>query len=505
MENGRSERIEEDLLGTVALPESALIGINTYRSLQNFSVTGRTLGQSRPLVCALAQVKKAAALANAEAGALDQASASAIAAACDELAAGQHADHLVCDILEGSGGTSVNMNVNEVIANIALVKLGSRPGDYARVHPNDHINLSQSTNDVVPSAVRLAIYASSNACVEALTVLADALDERSHAFADVLRLGRTCLQDAQPMTLGQAFGGYAAVVRRHAEHVQTLRMPLLTLSLGGTAIGTGFGVRPGYRPAVFRHLADITAEPVRPADDPFDAAQNADDCARLSAELKIAANSLWKIGNDLILLSSGPEGGLGEVRLPSIQAGSSIMPGKINPVLPMTVCQAALAINGNDLAVSLAAQQGMLDLNHYELLIADRLLDSLGMLTGTADGFARRCISGIEPDAARSLEHLRASAALATILIPKLGYAQVSALVEGARDKGRSFIEQALAEGHLTEDNIHAALLAAATVPGAEPAPPSPPPTASGAPPGRTEASSRAAAGPSALRGNHQS
>jgi aspartate ammonia-lyase len=465
MDRDEPTRLETDLLGSMSLPSHAYFGINTARSVQNFSVSRRPLGSCRPLVSALATVKSAAALANGEIGALDAALVAAVVEACSELAAGRYDAHLVCDVLEGSGGTSVNMNVNEVIANAALVKLGAVPGDYARLHPNDHVNLSQSTNDVVPTAVRLAIFEASGASVDALRTLADALAVKRDQFSHVLHLGRTCMQDAQPMTLGQAFGGYAAVIRRHAEQLKGLRQTLLALPIGGTAIGTGLGTRAGYRSAVIKHLQSLVGHPVQAADDAFDAMQNADDCARLSAELKVTANSLWKIGNDLVLLSSGPEGGLGEIRLPEVQAGSSIMPGKVNPVLPMTVCQVALAVCGNDLAVTLAAQQGLLELNHYELLIVDRILDSTTMMTGAVSVFTRDCIDGIEANEERCWAHLRDSSALATALVPQLGYDHVCLMVQGARSAGRAFIDHALAEGWLTDADVRSTLYEAAMKP----------------------------------------
>jgi aspartate ammonia-lyase len=264
------------------------------------------------------------------------------------------------------------------------------------------------------------------------------------------------------MTLGQAFGGYAAVVRRHADQLDLLMPGLLAAPLGGTAIGTGLGARPGYRSAILDQLAEVTGLPVKPPGDIFDAMQNADDFARLSGELRSTANSLWKIANDIILLSSGPAGGLGELQLPEVQAGSSIMPGKVNPVLPMSICQIALAINGNDVTVALAAQQGVLELNHYELLIADRLLDSLRMLAGATDVFCVKCIDRLSPDEERSWDNLIRSSATATSLVPKLGYARVSQLVRQGQAQGRSFLDHARAEGVLSDADLRKWMLEAA-------------------------------------------
>lgn len=451
-------RIERDSLGSLELPPSALYGINTARSLLNFPLTGRPIATWPAFTSALATVKQAAALANREIGSLTPERADAIVAACEEVKAGGHAEHLVVDVLEGSGGTSTNMNVNEVIANIVARNSGGALGDYSFVHPNDHVNLGQSTNDVVPSGLKLAVYASMEEALRNLRRLADAFGAKKEEYARLLRLGRTCLQDAQPMSWGQALGGHEAAIRRHAEHLEAARAQLLTIPLGGTAIGTGFGSPPGYKKAVFQHLSTLLGAEVKPPADPFDGMQNMDACARLSAELRNAANTLWKIASDLITLSSGPSGGLNEVSLPPVQAGSSIMPGKINPVIPMAVAQAALAITGNDASVSLACQQGMLEVNHFELLVCDRLLESVRLLASASDVFARRCVEGMVANEEVARGHLLESSALATALVPTLGYAKVSGIVRAALGAGRPFVEVAVEEGHLGEDEVMAVL-----------------------------------------------
>lgn len=460
-----NSRVERDSLGELTLAPGVLYGINTLRGISNFPISGRTLGSCTPLVRSLALVKHAAALANLDVGALDEATAQAIATACTKMASGHFNEYLLCDLFEGSGGTSINMNVNEVLANAALQLLGAPLGDYLRVHPNDHINLSQSTNDVLPTAVKLAAFEATQGLIGGLISLADAIAERGQAFSSVLRLGRTCLQDAQPMTLGQAFSGYESVLRRHVAQLQQRRIELLEVPLGGTAIGTGFGVRPGYRKAVFEHLVQLSGEPIQPSRNAFDGMQNMDTCARLSAEIRGTANSLWKLGNDLIILSSGPAGGLGELKLPAVQAGSSIMPGKVNPVIPMAICQVALAVFGNDAAISLGAQQGLLDLNHYEMVIVDRLLDSVEMLTGAVGTLTTNCIAGLEANVERSLDNLMNSSALATALVPALGYTQVSKLVKDSTQQGIRFMDLAVAQGHLSEAQVHRALYLSATDP----------------------------------------
>lgn len=455
--SSKATRTEKDSLGELEIPHDALYGINTARAVTNFPFSGRTIATWPEFVRAFATVKKAAALANVEIGCLSEEQGRAIAVACEDVGAGLHDLHLVVDMLEGSGGTSTNMNFNEVIANVAA-KASQRPlGDYAFVHPNDHVNMCQSTNDVVPAALKLGVYEALAGTHTALFGLADAFTQKKSEYASTLRLGRTCLQDAQPMTYGQLFGGYEAVIRRHAEQLATLREGFLTLPLGGTAIGTGFGVRPGYKTAVYKHLSQLLGTKAKPCADPFDGMQNMDCCARLSAELRNAANSLSKIATDLITLSSGPGGGIGEIALPAVQAGSSIMPGKVNPVIPMGVNQIALAITGNDATVAMACHQGMLEINHFELVVCDRLFESIRLLTNGASTF-RRCIEGLLVNRDRSYEHILASSALATALVPELGYAQVSSIVKSSQAEGRPFLKVAIESGHLKEEDLPAIL-----------------------------------------------
>ncbi|KWV58059.1 hypothetical protein AS156_35090 [Bradyrhizobium macuxiense] len=458
-------RIEKDSLGQRELPVDALYGINTVRALENFPLTGRTIATLPGFAAAMAMVKEAAARANREIGALSADRAEAIIKACQEILAGKHDAHLVVDVLEGSGGTSCNMNVNEVVANLAARLAGKPAGDYAFVHPNEHVNLGQSTNDVVPTAMKLAVFRALEGASLALTQLADGFSEKKKEYSETLRLGRTCLQDAVPMLLGQTFGGYQAVIERHAKHLEDLRRKLLTVPLGGTAVGTGLNSRPGYKQAVFRHLSVLVGHEVRPTPDAFDGMQNLDTCARLSAELRNSANSLWKIANDLIVLSSGPGGGIGEIALPAVQAGSSIMPGKVNPVIPMAVCQAAFAICGNDAAIAMACQQGMLEINHYELLICDRLIDSITLLQRSATIFLERCVRALTANEERSWQNLLASSALATALVSELGYEPVATIVRAALAEHRSFLDVAVERGLLRQEDVRSAIRRAAVEP----------------------------------------
>lgn len=447
-------RTDTDSLGSRELPAGALYGVATLRGQENFDISFHKLGDAPELLKALARIKHAAAAANRDIGVLPAYIANAIIAASVEVENGDHADQFIVDLLEGSGGTSINMNVNEVIANRALQIVNEQPGTYDRIHPNDHVNTGQSTNDVLPAAVKLAVYDKSQSLIEALTHLAHALEDRSIAFEDVLRIGRTCMQAAQPMRLGQAFGGYAAAIRRLVEKLTSVRDEMLVLPLGGTAIGTGLGSAPGYRSAVYRHLKEIVGADVRPGENMFDAMQNADAFARVSSEIRICAEVIGKIASDLIILASGPNSGVGELRLPSVQPGSSIMPGKVNPVLPMMMQQVAFAVVGNDAGVSLASLQGQLEINHFEPIIASRLFDSIELLAKSTRIFADKCIAGIEADREQSIKNLMQSSALATVFVPKLGYAEVSKLVQASVSERRPFIELAIERGLLTHHEV---------------------------------------------------
>jgi len=447
-------REETDSLGTVSVPEQSLYGSNTVRALENFPINDRVLGQESCLVQSLAQIKKACALANMNMGNLDQNIGSALVDACDEMIDGALNEHLVVPILEGSGGTSTNMNANEVLANRALQLLDRKPGDYAVVHPNDHVNCSQSTNDIIPSALKLAAFNLVQDARQSLDNLGAALAAKATEFSTVYRLGRTCLQDAQPMTLGQAFEGYSAVISRAAEQITTRQQALLAIPLGGTAIGTGLGSSSGFQAEVFRQLQKITGLAVTPSGNRFDGMQNLDELQRLSAELETVAGVMAKIAKDFILLSSGPAGGLGEIMLPAVQPGSSIMPGKVNPVIPMSVVQLSQIVHGNHCCISMACQDGMLEINHYEHSLASRLFDSLHRVAEIAGVFADRCVNGIEANATRSMENLQKSYALATTLVPKLGYIEVSKLVKESVRCERPFLEIAQERNLISESEI---------------------------------------------------
>lgn len=450
----RSTRTETDSLGSRELPIDALYGVCTLRGRENFDISHQKLGDAPDLLKALARIKHAAAEANRDIGVLPPDIARAIIAAATEVEAGRHSKNFIIDLLEGSGGTSINMNVNEVIANRALQILGETPGTYDRVHPNDHVNLGQSTNDVLPTALRLALYDKTHGLLESLRHLADTLEDRSSVFAEVLRIGRTCMQSAQPMRLGQAFGGYATAIRRLIEKLVLARDEMLVLPLGGTAIGTGLGSAPGYRSSVYRHLRRIVGADVRPSDNLFDAMQNADSLARVSSEIRICADVIGKIASDLVVLSSCPDSGIGELHLPAVQPGSSIMPGKVNPVLPMMMQQVACAVAGNDMAVSLATRSGQLEINYFEPVVVSRLFDSIEVLAKSSRIFADRCIAAIEADEEQCFKNLMQSSALATVFVPKLGYAAVSRLVQASVSDRRAFVDLVVERGLATDGEV---------------------------------------------------
>ena len=447
-------RIESDALGTISLPTDCLYGINTVRAVANFPFAGPRLGDEAELVRAFAAIKLAAARANRDLGILSEAQLNLLDEACGELATGSLNASLVVPLLEGAGGTSLNMNINEVLANRACVIAGGYSGEHSRIHPNDHVNRSQSTNDVVPSALQLA-------CAELLGILISSLDHlhevtvrKADAFSSVLRLGRTCLQDAQPMTLGQTFNAYAQLFKRCAMQLRVLEPSLRVLPLGATAIGTGYGAAAGYIEAVYPHLSRITGREVRPASCLFDAMSNADHFVRLAGEMSALATGLGKVANDLILLSSGPRGGLAELRLPAVQAGSSIMPGKINPVIPMALRQISHIVMGHATSISAAAADGMLEINHYEPVMAASLFPALRLLSSGTRQLADACIESIAPNTEHMREVLFSSTAIATGLSERLGYVATTRLVQEADERGLSFLELALSSGMVSAAEV---------------------------------------------------
>ncbi len=449
---GDEVRYDHDALGSIAIPGEALYGSNAARAATNFAISGRLLGSSPYFVKAFAWLKAAAALANAELGTLDPSISDAVVKAAREMGDGALNAHLIVDMFEGSGGTSLNMNVNEVLANRGLQLMGLRPGAYEHLHPNDHVNCGQSTNDVVPSAIKLGCWFMLNELVTELDQLAAVFHRKAIEAARMLRLGRTCFQDAQPMTLGQAFGADASLVERLASQLRDRKEELRHLPMGATAIGTGFGAVPGYREKVFEAMACLTGENFLPAANLFDALANGDVYSRLSGELRNTGVGLAKIANDFILLSSGPTGGVAELVLPTLQPGSSIMPGKVNPVLPMAVCQLGFTLTGYDVIVASAVQQGQFEINPYEPVVAFHLFESLKLLINGVRLFRELCVEGIEPQVERMRQNLMESSAIATAFLPIIGYDKTSKLVRRSLQEGKPFITLVEAEGLMGGD-----------------------------------------------------
>ncbi len=447
-------RLEHDLLGERQVPAEAYYGIHTLRAMENFPITGTTIQSSPSLVTALACVKQACALANHELGELDDERTAAIVQACQDIRRGNYHDQFVVDVIQGGAGTSTNMNANEVIANRALEILGRERGDYGFLHPLEHVNLSQSTNDVYPTAVKLALRIEIERLAGAMDVLRVDFQKKADEFGHVLKMGRTQLQDAVPMTLGQEFSTYAVMLEEDRERLREAALLIQEINLGATAIGTGINAPPDYAPLAAKYLAEITGFAFSTAKNLVEATQDAGAFVQLSGVLKRIAVKLSKVCNDLRLLSSGPRAGFGEINLPPVQAGSSIMPGKVNPVIPEVVNQIAFEVIGNDITVSFAAEAGQMQLNAFEPIIAHNLFNSLAYLRQGCLTLAERCVRGISANEA----HLRAlvanSIGIVTALNPFIGYENASAVAKEAYASGRGVSEIVLEKGLLTQEQL---------------------------------------------------
>jgi len=447
-------RVEHDLLGERAVPADAYYGIHTLRAVENFPITGTQISIHPELINALAAVKQAAALANRDLGLLDKNQAQAIAQACEEIRAGALHEQFVVDVLQGGAGTSSNMNANEVIANRALEHLGHRPGEYHHLHPLEDVNRSQSTNDAYPTAVKVALHRSVGLLLDAMALLRRAFAAKADEFADALKIGRTQLQDAVPMTLGQELRAYAVMIGEDEQRLAEACLLIREINLGGTAIGTGLNAHPDYAALACRYLGEITGIPLVRSSDLVEATQDAGAFVQLSGVLKRIAVKLSKICNDLRLLSSGPRAGLGEINLPAVQAGSSIMPGKVNPVIPEVVNQIAFEVVGNDVTVSFAAEAGQLQLNAFEPIIAHSLFESLTHLHAGCLVLAERCVTGITANRDR-LQHLvENSIGLVTALNPYIGYTQATAVAREALATGRGVVDLVRDRGLLDQDQL---------------------------------------------------
>lgn len=427
------KRIEKDSIGVRKLPANVYYGVQSLRAKENFTITGKSL--PKEMIEALAQLKKACAIANLQAGALELTIAEAIVAACDDVLSGKFHDQFIVDPIQGGAGTSMNMNANEVIANIAIEKLGGELGNYALVHPNDHVNCGQSTNDIVPTAGKLTALKLLNGLENALEDLYMAFCKKAKEFDGIIKMGRTQLQDAVPVRLGQEFGAYATAVRRGQNRIRSVKQELYAVNLGGTAIGTGINADKIYFEQCVKALGQLTGEPFVQAEDMIDGTQNIDCFAAVSGAIKDCALSLSKIANDLRLMSSGPRTGFGEINLPARQNGSSIMPGKVNPVIPEVVNQIAFRIAGNDITVSMAVEAGQFELNAFEPVVFDALFQSITILENGVRTFTVNCVEGITANEARCNELLSASVGMVTALCPYIGYAQAAAIAKEALAK----------------------------------------------------------------------
>jgi len=452
--NAPETRNEHDLLGDRAVPAAAYYGVHTLRAVENFPISGNPISIYPDLIRALACIKQAAALANRELGMLDATKCDAIVKACEEIRAGRLHDQFVVDVIQGGAGTSTNMNANEVIANLGLEHLGHARGDYSFLHPNEDVNMSQSTNDVYPTALKLAGYIGIFRLVDAMAVLRRAFEAKADEFRDVLKMGRTQLQDAVPMTLGQEFSTYAVMLGEDEERLKEAAMLIREINLGATAIGTGINAHPDYAGLVCRRLSEITGIPVVTSPNLIEATQDAGAFVQVSGVLKRVAVKLSKTCNDLRLLSSGPRAGLNEINLPPMQAGSSIMPGKVNPVIPEVVNQIAFEVIGNDVTVSFAAEAGQLQLNAFEPIIAHSLFKSVTHLRNGCLTLAERCVKGITANRERLRALVDQSIGIVTALNPYIGYANATQVAQEALATGRSVAELVLEKKLLSRERL---------------------------------------------------
>jgi aspartate ammonia-lyase len=451
-------RNEHDLLGDREIPAAAYWGVHTLRAVENFQISGRTIGEIPELVRSLAAIKQAAALANADLGLLSPERRDAIVAACEEIRAGKLHDQFVVDQIQGGAGTSTNMNANEVIANRALEIMGHQKGQYQFLHPNEHVNMSQSTNDVYPTALRLATWKGIQKLIGALSSLRGAFEVKAVEFADILKMGRTQLQEAVPMTLGQEFNTYAVMLGEDEHRLAEVAQLVCEINLGATAIGTGITTHPEYAERVRARLAEITVIPVVTAFDLIEATQDCGCFVQVSGVLKRVAVKLSKTCNDLRLLSSGPRAGFNEINLPAKQAGSSIMPGKVNPVIPEVMNQVCFEVIGNDMTITMAAEGGQLQLNAFEPVIAYSMFRSVDHLVAGCATLETNCVRGITANRDVLKETVRRSIGIVTALNPYIGYAAATEVATEAHLTGRGVYELVLEKGLLPKERLDAIL-----------------------------------------------
>lgn len=445
-------RKERDSLGEIEVPYDALYGANSLRARNNFNIT--SLSMDSEMINAIVEVKKACAIENEKIGLLTRTQENAIVAACNQILAGQHRDNFIVDPIQGGAGTSFNMNANEVIANVANTAMGGGLGTYENVHPNDHVNLGQSTNDVIPTSGKIALIRYFNELIDETILLIRSIEKKAEEFKDVYKMGRTQLQDAIPISLGQEFRAYARVITRDLERFDLAVDSLSHVNLGGTAIGTGLNADPTYVEEIVGVLSEVTDLKLKQNEDLIDGTQNLDGFLYVSGILKTFAANLSKISNDLRLMSSGPQVGIGDIKLKPTQAGSSIMPGKVNPVIPEVVNQVAFNVIGNDMTVTMAVEAGQLELNAFEPIIFYNLFESLKTLKNAIYTLRVNCIDYITADRSELSEQVEKSIGLVTALAPHIGYAKASDIAHKALETGKSIRELVLSDGLLSKEEL---------------------------------------------------
>jgi aspartate ammonia-lyase len=449
-------RLEADSIGTKQVPVDALYGVQSLRAKENFPITGERMNPV--FIRSMAQLKKACAIANMKAKELTPEQAEAIIAACDKIIAGEYLDQFIVDPIQGSAGTSMNMNANEVIANIAIVSMGGKPGQYEMIHPNDHVNRGQSTNDIIPSAGKITTLFLLDRLDKSLATLEKELLKKAKQFDGILKMGRTQLQDAVPMRLGQEFNAYATAVARGRNRIRKASEEMTALNMGATAIGTAINANPKYFNAVVKEVSKVTGKKFTQAEDLIDGTMNIESFAAVSGAVRDTAVALSKMCNDLRLLSSGPRTGIGEINLPAMQNGSSIMPGKVNPVIPEVVNQAAFRVIGNDVTIAMAAEGGQMELNAFEPITFYSLFQSIEVLANAVDTLVENCIKGITANKQRCDDLLHASVGIVTALAPIIGYQASANLAKEALKTNVPVKVLAVQKGIMTEEQLNEVL-----------------------------------------------
>lgn len=447
-------RVEHDLLGDRNIPDEYYFGVQTLRAVENFDITPVKLNSRPEFIKALAMVKEAAAKANCELGLMSEEVCKAIVSACHEVAEGKFDEHFVVDMIQGGAGTSTNMNANEVIANRALELMGHKKGEYKFCHPNNHVNLSQSTNDAYPTSVKLALTLATKRMIANLELLVAAFDAKGVEFNDVIKMGRTQMQDAVPMTLGQEFTAYATTLREEIERLNQNVNLFLEINMGATAIGTGINADPDYTPLCTKYMCEVTGLPFVAAGNLIEATNDTGAFVIFSSAIKRTAVKLSKICNDLRLMSSGPRTGFGEINLPAMQPGSTIMPGKVNPVIPEVLNQVAFKVIGNDLTVTFAAEAGQLELNAFEPVIVHSIFESIEMLINGMETFRIRCVEGITANVEHCKQRVYNSIGLVTALNPYLGYEVSTELAKTALEENKGVYDLILEKGLMSQDEL---------------------------------------------------